>query len=139
MADVIPASPGGQAKFVEGNLMRHITVMSLTASVGLMAVFSVDLINLVFIAMLGEEAITAAIGYAGVLLFFTTSFGIGLAIAVSAMVARALGARDPVMAREKATNGLVLGIGFGVTFSAVVWLMLEPLVGLLGRGARRRR
>ncbi len=132
MADVIPASPGGQAKFVEGNLMRHITVMSLTASVGLMAVFSVDLINLVFIAMLGEEAITAAIGYAGVLLFFTTSFGIGLAIAVSAMVARALGARDPVLAREKATNGLVLGIGFGVTFSAVVWLMLEPLVGLLG-------
>ena len=27
-----------QAKFVEGNLFRHITVMSLTASVGLMAI-----------------------------------------------------------------------------------------------------
>lgn len=132
MADAIPAGRGGPAKFVEGNLLRHITVMSLTASVGLMAVFSVDLVNMIFISMLGQDEITAAVGYAGVILFFTTSFGIGLSIAVSAMVARALGARDPVLAREKATNGLVLGIGFGVAFSALVWLFLPTLVGLLG-------
>ncbi len=120
------------AKFVEGSLFRHITVMSLTASVGLMAVFSVDLINMVFIAMLGREEVTAAVGYAGAILFFSTSFGIGLSIAVSALVARALGARDPVLARTKATNGLVLGIGFGVVFSGAVWLALPWLVRLLG-------
>jgi hypothetical protein len=28
------ASPGSQARFVEGNLLRHVTVMSLTSSVG---------------------------------------------------------------------------------------------------------
>ncbi|MGL6208623.1 MAG: MATE family efflux transporter [Paracoccaceae bacterium] len=127
-----PETAGRQAKFVEGNLMRHIVVMSLTSSVGLMAVFGVDLINMVFIAMLGQDQITAAVGYAGVILFFTTSFGIGLAIAVSALVARALGARDPVLAREKATNGLVLGVVFGVVFAALVWAFLPGLVGLLG-------
>ena len=130
---VVPLPPIGRpAKFVEGNLFRHITVMSLTSSVGLMAVFSVDLINMIFIAMLGREEVTAAVGYAGAILFFSISFGVGLSIAVSALVARALGARDVALARSKATNGLVLGIGFGVAFSVVVWLALPWLVGLLG-------
>ena len=45
---------GPQAKFVEGNLFRHVSVMALTSSVGLMAVFVVDLINMLYIAMLGQ-------------------------------------------------------------------------------------
>ncbi|WP_333816358.1 MATE family efflux transporter [Tabrizicola sp.] len=123
---------GSQAKFVEGNLFRHVTVMSLTSSVGLMAVFVVDLVNMFYIALLGREELAAAIGYAGAILFFTTSFGIGMSIAVGALVARALGARDPVLAREKATTGLVLGFVFGSLFAGVVWVALWPLVGLLG-------
>lgn len=126
------AGPGAQAKFVEGNLFRHVSVMALTSSVGLMAVFVVDLINMFYIALLGREELAAAIGYAGAILFFTTSFGIGMSIAVGALVARALGARDPALAREKATTGLVLGFVFGSLFAAVVWLALSPLVTLLG-------
>jgi putative MATE family efflux protein len=126
------AYPGAQAKFVEGNLFRHVSVMALTSSVGLMAVFVVDLINMFYIALLGREELAAAIGYAGAVLFFTTSFGIGMSIAVGALVARALGARDPVLAREKATTGLVLSFVFGSIFAAVVWVALWPLVGLLG-------
>jgi putative MATE family efflux protein len=123
---------GQQAKFVEGNLFRHVSVMALTSSVGLMAVFVVDLINMLYIAMLGREELAAAIGYAGAILFFTTSFGIGMSIAVGALVARALGARDPAAAREKATTGLILGFLFGSIFAALVWVFLSPLVSLLG-------
>ena len=126
------AGPSAQAKFVEGNLFRHVSVMALTSSVGLMAVFVVDLINMVYISMLGRAELAAAIGYAGAILFFTTSFGIGMSIAVSALVARALGARDPAQAREKATTGLILGLGFGALFAVAVWLVLSPLVTLLG-------
>ena len=125
-----------QAKFVEGNLLRHITVMSLTASVGLMAIFAVDLMNMVFISWLKDEEITAAVGYAGAVLFFTTAFGIGLSIAVSAHVARAVGMRDLALARDKATSGLILGIGIGVVFSAVVWAALPQITGLLGATGR---
>ena len=130
------AGPGGQAKFVEGNLMRHITVMSLTASVGLMAIFAVDLMNMVFISWLQDEEITAAVGYAGAILFFTTAFGIGISIAVSALVARAVGMRDVAGAREKATNGLILGLGLGIVFAALVWAFLPVFVGLLGATGR---
>jgi putative MATE family efflux protein len=121
-----------QAKFVEGNLFRHVVVMSLTASVGLMAVFVVDLINMVYISWLGRAELAAAIGYAGAILFFTTSFGIGMSIAVSALVSRAIGARDAALAREKATTGLVLSLVFGALFAALVWVFLSPLVTLLG-------
>lgn len=130
------AAPATQAKFVEGNLFRHITVMALTSSVGLMAIFAVDLVNIVFISMLGQEEFTAAIGYAGAILFFTTSFGIGLAIAVSALVARAVGQRDLRLARQKATNGLIIGIVFGVVFSAIIWMFLPQIVTLLGATGR---
>ncbi|MEZ5912714.1 MAG: hypothetical protein R3D84_11235 [Paracoccaceae bacterium] len=57
-----------QAKFVEGNLFRHVAVMALTSSVGLMAIFFVDLINMVYISWLRDARATAAVGYAGAVL-----------------------------------------------------------------------
>lgn len=121
---------GRPAKFLEGNLFRHVAVMSLTSSVGLMAIFSVDLINMIYISWLGDPAKTAAAGYAGAVMFFTTSFGIGLAIAVSALVAPAVGRRDAALARSRATSGMVLGVGSGTVFAALVWIFL-PQIGLL--------
>ncbi|NNK77391.1 MAG: MATE family efflux transporter [Litoreibacter sp.] len=120
------------AKFLEGNLFRHITVMSLTASVGLMAIFFVDFVDMIFISMLGNEALAAAVGYAGAILFFTTSFGIGMAIAGGALVARALGEGDEQKARRLTTNALLYGVIFGAIFAAIVWQFLDPLTRLLG-------
>ncbi len=120
------------AVFLKGNLFRHISVMSLTSSVGLMAVFLVDFVDMIFISMLGKEELAAAVGYAGAILFFTTSVGIGMAIAGGALVARALGADDDELARRRATNTLVYGVLTGGIFSAIVWLNLPFLVGLLG-------
>ncbi len=121
-----------QGKFVTGSLMRHVVVMSLTSSVGLMAIFLVDLVNILYISWLADPVATAAVGYAGAVLFFTTSFGIGVSIAVSAVVARALGQRNPELARRQATHGLLLAGVVGVLFTALIWAALGPIVGLLG-------
>ena len=121
-----------EAKFLEGNLFRHIAVMSLTSSVGLMAVFAVDFIDMIFIAMLGKAELAAAIGYAGAILFFTTSFGIGVAIAAGALVARALGAGDTAEARTRASNALIYGVLFGSVFAAIVWAFVPVFVTWLG-------
>lgn len=121
-----------RAVFLEGNLFRHITVMALTSSVGLMAVFAVDFIDMVFIAMLGNAELAAAVGYAGAILFFTTSFGIGMAIAAGALVARALGMGDAELAKAQAAAALVWGVVFGAVFAAAVWLNLAPLAALMG-------
>lgn len=121
-----------QAKFLEGNLLRHIAVMSITSSIGLMAVFAVDFVDMIFISMLGKAELAAAIGYAGAILFFTGSFGIGMAIASGALVARALGAEDEDLARQRATSSMILGFAFGAVFAALVWVNLDPLIALLG-------
>lgn len=121
-----------QAKFLTGSLFRHITVMSLTSSVGLMAIFAVDFIDMIFIAMLGKAELAAAVGYAATILFFTTSFGIGMAIAAGALVARALGAGDRQLADERKTHALAYGFIFGAIFAGIVWFWLEELVLLLG-------
>ncbi len=121
-----------QAKFLTGNLFRHISVMSLTASLGLMAVFAVDFIDMIFISMLGKAELAAAVGYAGAILFFTTSFGIGMAIAAGALVARALGEGKEELARQRATNALIYGVVFGALFAALVWANLPALARLMG-------
>ncbi|MBZ8118334.1 MATE family efflux transporter [Roseovarius sp. LXJ103] len=106
--------------------------MSLTASVGLMGIFFVDFLDMVFIAMLGKAELAAAVGYAAAILFFTTSFGIGMAISAGALVSRALGAGDEEVARERATNALIYGVLSGAVFAALVWSQLEWLVALMG-------
>ena len=121
-----------QAKFLSGSLMRHITVMAMTSSVGLMAVFLVDFIDMIFISMLGKAELAAAIGYAGAILFFTSSFGIGMAIAGGALVARSLGEGKDELAQRQATNVLIFGAVFGAVFAALVWFNLRPIVGLVG-------
>ncbi|MEL6464310.1 MAG: MATE family efflux transporter [Pseudomonadota bacterium] len=122
----------GQAKFLSGSLLGHVTVMSLTSTIGLMAVFLVDFIDMVFIAMLGKAELAAAVGYAGSILFFTTSFSIGMAIAVGALVARDLGSGDADRARLRSAHGLAYGIGFGVLFSAFVWWNIPTFVRWIG-------
>ncbi|MEL6690214.1 MAG: MATE family efflux transporter [Pseudomonadota bacterium] len=120
------------AKFLQGSLFKHITVMSFTSSVGLIAVFAVDFVDMIFISMLGKDELAAAIGYAGAILFFTSSFGIGMAIASGALVARPLGAGDEAEAREKAATSLLWGVIFGSLFAALVWLNIPSLVALMG-------
>lgn len=121
-----------QAKFLSGSLFRHITVMSLTASLGLMAVFMVDLVDMVFISWLGRDELAAAVGYAGAILFFTSSFGIGMAIAAGALVARALGAGEVDVARRRAGTVLIYGVVFGSVFAAIVWAYVPALARLMG-------
>ena len=106
------------AKFVTGSLMRHVSVMSFTSSIGLMCMFGVDLVDLVFISMLGNEALAAAVGYAGAIVFFTTSISIGVSIATGALVSRALGSGDTQTVYRVTTSvfifSLVLGCAIGL-------------------------
>ena len=121
-----------QAKFLTGSLFKHVSVMSLTASAGLMAIFFVDFVDMIFISILGKAELAAAVGYAGAILFFTTSFGIGMSVAAGALVARALGAGDVQEAKRKATHALIYGFVFGAIFAGLVWLNLGFFVTLLG-------
>ena len=105
-----------QAKFLEGSLLRHITVMALSSTAGLMAVFLVDFVDMIFISMLGKAELAAAVGYAGAVLFFTTSFGIGMAIAAGA-VAPACPADSSSMGMPPCTHASSTSVASGANRS----------------------
>ncbi|MFO1089122.1 MAG: MATE family efflux transporter [Hyphomicrobiales bacterium] len=120
------------ARFVTGSIMRHVIVMTLTSSVGLMSLFFVDLASLFFLSMLGRTEITAAIGYAGTVSFVNLSFNIGIGIAAAALVAQSLGRNEPERAKRFATSALVVTMILGVALSAAIAIFARPLLGLLG-------
>ena len=121
-----------QAKFLTGNLTNHIVTMTVTASVGMVALFLVDVVDMIFISMLGVEELAAAVGFAGTIMFFTTSISIGLAIAGGAMVAKALGQGDEDRATEALTHVMIVGFVFAVLIAAVIFANLGNLTSLIG-------
>ena len=124
------ASP--QGKFVTGSTLKHVLNMTAAGSIGLIAVFAVDLLNLFYISLLGQKELTAALGYAGTLLFFVLSLGIGLSIAVSALTSRVLGEGDHDQAKRLAGASL-LWMTSSMTLSAcLLYPFLDPLLRLLG-------
>ena len=46
--------------FTQGSIMRHVTVMSFTASIGIMAIYVVDLLDIFFVSLLGQAEVAAA-------------------------------------------------------------------------------
>jgi Na+-driven multidrug efflux pump len=106
--------------------------MASTGAVGLVAVFVVDLINLFYISRLGEPAIAAAVGFAGVVGFFHTSVCIGLMIGITATVSRKIGAGQVGDARRMASHSLLLMAGIAVVLALATLAFLAPTLSALG-------
>lgn len=94
--------------FTLGSTLRHVLTMTIAGAIGLIAVFFVDFLTLLYISRLGDDNLTAAVGYASQLVFLLISTSIGLSIAVGALVSQALGARDRRRARRLAASGITL-------------------------------
>jgi putative MATE family efflux protein len=119
-------------KFLQGSTMRHVVTMTATSSVGLIAVFLVDVLNLFYISRLGQQELAAAVGYASTLLFFHTSIAIGLSIAATALVSRAIGSGGLAAARQLAGTALLLIGGISVVLSVLTYPVLDSVLQLLG-------
>ncbi len=133
-----PPQPNRSARFVTGSTMRHVAVMAGTGAIGLVAVFAVDLVNLFYISRLGDQAVAAAVGFAGVVGFFQFSISLGLTIGVTAVVSRALGAGSVAQARQLATAGMLLtGLAAAAVGLGTVAL-LDPILDVLGAAGRTR-
>lgn len=120
------------AVFTQGSTLRHVLAMTGAASVGLMALFVVDLLSLIYVSRLGDPALTAAVGFATQVLFISVSVAIGLAIAIGALVSRAIGAGDRARARRLASSGLVHVVLVSGAAGAAGLFARNDLLRLLG-------
>ena len=120
------------AKFVEGSTMRHILVMSGAGSVGLMALFVVDLLDMLFISMLGQVELAAAVGFAGTLTFFSTSVSIGTSIAMGALVSKAIGAKDRDHAKQLSVSIMMTAFTISSLVTAAMYIHIPELLDAIG-------
>src|ERR1700722_7929534 len=103
--------------------MRHVAIMTAAGAVGLMAIFFVDLLSLLYVARLGDQSLKAAVGYSSQVLFLAMAINIGLTIAVTAIVSRALGSGDRATARRLAASGLAISAVAATVVAAVLLIL----------------
>lgn len=128
-----------QGRFLTGSTMGHVVRMTATGAFGITFVFLVDAANLFWLSQLGDPQLVAAIGFAYAIQFFSVSSGIGLMIAGTAIVSRAIGrgAREEARSRAGAAVVIAAAIQFGVA-SLIVWFR-HDLVALAGAEAETAR
>ena len=128
------AAGSAHARFVTGSIMRHVTVMALTGTVGIVAVFAVDLLNFFYLSRLGDKAVAAAVGFAGAIGFFQISIGIGLTIGIGAAVSVAIGRADGISggaAPRIATTSLIALAVITLALGLLTAAIRNPLLDLL--------
>ena len=112
---------------VAGQLRRQAVPMS----VGLLAIFSFEAVDLFFISRLGIEALAAA-SFALPVIWLLAALGIGFETGASSCVSRAVGRGDEKLARRLTTDAVVLGIVAASAISFVGLQTMRPLFTALG-------
>ena len=97
-----------------------------------MSIFFVDLIDILFLSMLGSKDIIAGVGFAASISFFTISLSIGITISMAALVSRTIGQRKLDQARRYVVNITILALTLTGTMSCIIWFNLPLLFHLLG-------
>ena len=121
-----------KAVFAEGGLWRHLLSMTAARSVGIMATFVVDFVDVLFISRLGDTRLVAAVGFSAAALFFIRAIAIALGIATTALVAQAVGSGNEQRAARYAFNLSLLSFVLMTTIAAAVWLGRGTVLSWVG-------
>ncbi len=124
------------AKFTQGKISRHLIVMSGSATVGLVTLFLVDLVDMFYLSLLGETELAAAIGFAGSILFFTSSISIGFSIASGAQVSKAIGSNDQQRAKSLVVNTSVTSLLVAIPTLTLLMIYASDILTLIGAEGR---
>lgn len=121
-----------QKKYLaDQSLGRVLFSMTWPMLFGVIALMSFQLVDSIFISMLGMQQL-AALGFTLPLQQLLIGVQIGIGIAATALISKALGAHDPE--RAKYMGGLVALAGCCVSLLLcfVIWLLRLPLLSALG-------
>ena len=116
------------------SLPRALFSMTWPMLFGTVALMSFQLVDSIFISMLGMQPL-AALGFTLPLHQLLVGVQIGIGIASTALISRALGADNPE--RAKYLGGIVVLTGCCVSFilCTLIWLLRLPLLSALGASA----
>ena len=117
----------------KGGILRNVVILSAPVALTQSLTVLFQFVDAVFVGWLPYSASAlAAIGFAGQVLFFTSTLLNGLTIGTTAMVARFVGERKPDEAAVTVFNAFVICLVVSVIAAAAgIWLS-EPILAGLG-------
>jgi putative MATE family efflux protein len=109
------------------------TMMGLTVPMvwGMASLFSFQLIDVYFISMLGTQAL-AAMGFSLPLTTLVMSFGLGLNIAVTAIVSKQIGSSSHQTTASLVGRCLIIVFCLALLISVMTWLLRDIVFDALG-------
>lgn len=116
------------------SLARALFSMTWPMLFGVVALMSFQLVDSVFISMLGTEPL-AALGFTLPLQQLLIGVQIGIGIASTALISRAIGAGKSERAKQLGGLVVVAGCCVSLVLCTIIWLLRIPLLNALGAGA----
>ncbi|MFK7873711.1 MAG: MATE family efflux transporter [Oligoflexales bacterium] len=120
-----------QAGLTQGPIKDHILKMAVPMGFGLLAVMSFQVIDMIFVGMLGEESL-AAISFIFPLIFIVLGLGMGIGVGTMSHVGFFLGRQDVQSAKRIATHGLLLVSALSLGIAFVGWISIDLTLSSLG-------
>lgn len=113
------------------SLARALFSMTWPMLFGTVALMSFQLVDSIFISMLGMQPL-AALGFTLPLQQLLIGVQIGIGIASTALISRALGADNPERAKHLGGIVVLTGCCVSLLLCALIWLLRLPLLSALG-------
>ncbi len=114
-----------------GPVGKNLRRQAIPFSLGLLAIFSFEAIDLFFIAQLGDAPL-AAVSFVLPVIWLIYGIGIGFEAGVASCVSRAVGRGDHGRAARITTDSAVLGLLVALLLVALGLAFMEPIFALLG-------
>lgn len=118
------------AKLTRGSVRGHLVTQAIPMMIGVAAIMSIGLVDSYFIGQLGSAEL-AAIAFIFPISVALSSLGVGISVGINSVVARALGEGDRDRAGRRGNFGIALAASLGLIMAAALYLLLDPLFGLM--------
>nr|WP_136251826.1 MATE family efflux transporter [Ningiella ruwaisensis] len=115
----------------QGSIYQSIANLTLPMVAGIVAVFSVSIVDTYFVGKLGTNEL-AALSFTFPVTMAIASLASGLGAGAASVVSRSVGAKDRSTAKRRSTDSLILATLIVLVISLAGFFSIEPLFGLLG-------
>jgi len=125
------ALSGGERDYTSGHLGWAVLILSVPMILEMLLQSVFELADIFFVSRLGAEAV-AAVGIVASLLVIVFAIGVGLTMAVTAMVARRIGEKESRAASATAFQGIVVAVLISAPLAIGGIVFTEDLMRLMG-------
>jgi putative MATE family efflux protein len=127
---IVAALRGEAHDYTQGSLPRAIWLLAIPMVLEMAMESTFAIVDVFFVSRLGDEAV-AAVGVTESMLTIVYAFGIGLAMATTALVARRIGEKNVDGAVRAAKGAIALGLAIGVVLGVPCVVFAPELLSLM--------